>query len=137
MRMEGELSKEEYLEMRGKVEEEKKQAEKRLADFEKQVEDRTNLSVTQEEGRELLTNMIKSGAKFVEDLVSVFVSKIQVVSDTEFVWLLSFNTNDDIMEENSFDLLVKYNDALAFRKKRKEMLRENQWSDLKVKCVIL
>ena len=41
------------------------------------------------------------------------------------------------MEENSFDLLVKYNDALAFRKKRKEMLRENQWSDLKVKCVIL
>ena len=137
MRMEGELSKEEYLEMRGKVEEEKKQAEQRLADFEKQVEDRTNLSVTQEEGRELLTNMIKSGAKFVEDLVSVFVSKIQVVSDTEFVWLLSFNTNDDIMEENSFDLLVKYNDALAFRKKRKEMLRENQWSDLKVKCVIL
>ena len=132
MRMEGELSKEEYLEMRGKVEEEKKQAEQRLADFEKQVEDRTNLSVTQEEGRELLTNMIKSGAKFVEDLVSVFVSKIQVVSDTEFVWLLSFNTNDDIMEENSFDLLVKYNDALAFRKKRKEMLRENQWSDLKV-----
>ena len=137
MRMEGELSKEEYLEMRGKVEEEKKQAEQRLADFEKQVEDRTNLSVTQEEGRELLTNMIKNGAKFVEDLVSVFVSKIQVVSDTEFVWLLSFNTNDDIMEENSFDLLVKYNDALAFRKKRKEMLRENQWSDLKVKCVIL
>ena len=132
MRMEGELSKEEYLEMRGKVEEEKKQAEQRLADFEKQVEDRTNLSVTQEEGRELLTNMIKNGAKFVEDLVSVFVSKIQVVSDTEFVWLLSFNTNDDIMEENSFDLLVKYNDALAFRKKRKEMLRENQWSDLKV-----
>lgn len=137
MRMEGELSKEEYLEMRGKVEEEKKQAEQRLADFEKQVEDRTNLSVTQEEGRELLTNMIKSGAKFVEDLVSVFVSKIQVVSDTEFVWLLLFNTNDDIIEENSFDLLVKYNDALAFRKKRKEMLRENQWSDLKVKCVIL
>lgn len=137
MRMEGELSKEEYLEMRGKVEEEKKQAEQRLADFEKQVEDRTNLSVTQEEGRELLTNMIKSGAKFVEDLVSVFVSKIQVVSDTEFVWLLSFNTNDDIMEENSFDLLVKYNDALAFRKKRKEMLRENQWSDLKVRVSLL
>lgn len=132
MRMEGELSKEEYLEMRGKVEEEKKQAEQRLADFEKQVEGRTNLSVTQEEGRELLTNMIKNGAKFVEDLVSVFVSKIQVVSDTEFGWLLSFNTNDDIMEENSFDLLVKYNDALAFRKKRKEMIRENQWSDLKV-----
>lgn len=52
MRMEGELSKEEYLEMRGKVEEEKKQAEQRLADFEKQVEDRTNLSVTQEEGQE-------------------------------------------------------------------------------------
>ena len=79
MRMEGELSKEEYLEMRGKVEEEKKQAEQRLADFEKQVEGRTNLSVTQEEGRELLTNMIKNGAKFVEDLVSVFVSKIQVM----------------------------------------------------------
>ena len=96
------------------------------------MEDRTKLSVTQEKGRELLTNMIKSGAKFVEDLVTVFVSKIQVVSDTEFVWLLSINTNDDIMEENSFDLLVKYNDALAFRKKRKEMLRENQWSDLKV-----
>ena len=31
----GELSKEEYLEMRGKVEEEKRQAEQRLADFEK------------------------------------------------------------------------------------------------------
>ena len=77
--------------------------------------------------------MPKSVATLVEDLVSVFVSKIQVVSDTEFVWLLSFNTNDDIMEENSFDLLVKYNDALAFRKKRKEMLRENQWSDLHVR----
>lgn len=65
--MEGELTKEEYLEMRGKVEEEKKRAGQRLADFEKQVEDRTNLLVTQEEGRELLTSMIKSGAEFVED----------------------------------------------------------------------
>ncbi len=81
--------------------------------------------------------MPKSVATLVEDLVSVFVSKIQVVSDTEFVWLLSFNTNDDIMEENSFDLLVKYNDALAFLKKRKEVLRENQWSDLKVMVSIL
>ena len=36
------------------------------------------------------------------------------------------------MEENSFDLLVKYNDASAFRKKRKVMLRENQWSDLHI-----
>ena len=96
------------------------------------MEGRTNLSVTQEEGWELLTNKIKSGAKFVGNLVSVFVYKIQLLSDTEFVWLLSFNTNDDIIEKNNFDLLFKYNDALAFRKKRKEMLRENQWSDLTV-----
>ena len=96
------------------------------------MEGRTNLSVTQEEGWELLTNKIKSGAKFVGNLVSVFVSKIQLLSDTEFVWLLSFNTNDDIIEKNYFDLLFKYNDALAFRKKRKEMLRENQWSDLHI-----
>lgn len=61
------LSKEEYLEMRGKVEEEKKKVKQRLVHFEKQVEGRTNLSVTKEEGRELLTSMIKSGAEFVED----------------------------------------------------------------------
>lgn len=79
-----------------------------------------------------MTNKIKSGAKFVGNLVSVFVSKIQLLSDTEFVWLLSFNTNDDIIKKNNFDLLFKYNDALAFRKKRKEMLRENQWSDLHI-----
>ena len=46
------LSKEEYLEMRGKVEEEKKKVKQRLVHFEKQVEGRTNLSVTKEEGRD-------------------------------------------------------------------------------------
>lgn len=52
MCMEGELTKEEYLEMRGKVEEEKKKVKQRLVHFEKQVEGRTNLSVTKEEGRD-------------------------------------------------------------------------------------
>ena len=39
------------------------------------------------------------------------------------------------MEENSFNLVVKYKDALAFRKKCKELLHQNQWSDLKVEVL--
>ena len=76
--------------------------------------------------------MIKAGGEFVEELVGIFVSKIQVVNETQFEWYLSFDSKDGIMEENSFNLVVKYKDALAFRKKRKELLRKIQWSDLKV-----
>lgn len=61
--------------------------------------------------------------------VGIFVSQIQVVNETQFKWYLFFDSKDGIMEEN------KYKDALAFRKKRKELLRQTQWSDLKVEAL--
>ena len=79
--------------------------------------------------------MINAGGEHIEELVGIFVSKIQVVNETHFEWYLSFDSKDGIMEENSFNLVVKYKDALAFRKKRKELLRQNQWSDLGVEVL--
>lgn len=88
--------------------------------------------ITEAEAKERLRAMINAGGEHIEELVGIFVSKIQVVNETQFEWYLSFDSKDGIMEENSFNLVVKYKDALAFRKKRKELLRQNQWSDLKV-----
>ena len=62
-----ELSKEKYLEMCAKAEGEKRRAEQRFANFEKQMEDRTNLSFVQEEGQLLLTNIIKRDKEFLEN----------------------------------------------------------------------
>ena len=58
--------------------------------------------------------------------------KLTIVNETHFKWYLSFDSKDGIIKENSFNFVGKYKDALAFRKKRKELLRQNQWSDLKV-----
>ena len=68
--------------------------------------------------------------------IGIFVSKIQVVNETHFKWYLSFDSKDGIMEENSFNLVIKYKDALAFRKKRKELLRQNQWSELSIQILL-
>lgn len=68
--------------------------------------------------------------------IGIFVSKIQVVTETHYEWYLSFDSKDGIMEENSFNLVVKYKDALAFRKKCKELLRQNQWSELSIQILL-
>ena len=134
MRVNGELNKEEYLDMRKKFEEEKQQAEQYLLEYDKQSSPEA-CPITDEEAKERLRAMINAGDEFVEELVGIFVSKIQVVNETHFKWYLSFDSKDGIIKENSFNFVGKYKDALAFRKKRKELLRQNQWSDLKVEVV--
>lgn len=131
MRVNGELSKAEYLDMRKKFEEEKQQAEQYLLEYDKQSSLKA-CPITEAEAKERLRAMINAGGEHIEELVGIFVSKIQVVNETQFEWYLSFDSKDGIMEEKSLNFVVKYRDALVFRKKRKELLRQNQWSDLKV-----
>lgn len=131
MRVNGELSKAEYLDMRKKFEEEKQQAEQYLLEYDKQSSLKA-CPITEAEAKERLRAMINAGGEHIEELVGIFVSKIQVVNETQFEWYLSFDSKDGIMEEKSLNFVVKYRDALVFRKMRKELLRQNQWSDLKV-----
>ena len=134
MRVNGELNKEEYLAMRKKFEEEKQQAEQYLLEYDRQSSPKA-CPITDAEAKERLRAMINAGGEHIEELVGIFVSKIKVVNEMQFEWYLSFDSKDGITEENSFNLVVKYKDALAFRKKRKELLRQNQWSDLKVEVL--
>lgn len=70
-----------------------------------------------------------------DKIENFIINAVTIVNETHFEWYLSFDSIDGIMEENSFNLVVKFKDALDFCKKRKELIRQNQWSDLKVEVL--
>lgn len=70
-------------------------------------------------------------------IIEKFVTHIQVESETEFSWHIDFDLDSktDKRTEN-IEFAITYKDALKFRIARKEILRENQYKDLKVKICI-
>lgn len=70
-------------------------------------------------------------------IIEKFVTRIQVESETEFSWVIDFDLDfkTDKRTQN-IEFAITYKDALKFRVARKEILRKNQYENLKVKVYI-
>ena len=75
---------------------------------------------------------------FNENIIDKFVTQIKVESETEFSWYLRFDVEVDVNLEKKLycTFTIPFKEALKYRNKRKQLLRQNQYRDLYIKVYI-
>lgn len=86
----------------------------------------------------LLEFISTSGTDFDENIIDKFVTQIKVESETEFSWYLSFNVEVEVNLEKKLycAFTISFKDALKYRNKRKQLLRQNQYKNMVLKVFI-
>lgn len=67
-------------------------------------------------------------------LIDKFVTKIQVVSESEYIWYMDFQEGEEL-STRELSFTIPFVDALKYRKKHDDMLRQNQYTEIKIKVV--
>ena len=64
--------------------------------------------------------------------------QIKAESETEFSWYLQFDTETNLKTEKKMysSFVISFNEALKYRNKRKQLLRQQQYQILTVKIYI-
>lgn len=140
MRMEGEISKEEYQECRQKVTDEIATFQKKLKALveEKKEPDPAVIKMSLDEFAAILIEKIDFNAPIIDrGIIEQFVEKIVPRNTLEFDWYL--NLIPHIFEDNSstgynevWTFVINFDEAEKHRKLRGGFLRKNQWRDLTV-----
>ena len=140
MRMEGEISKEEYQECRQKVTDEIATFQKKLKALveEKKEPDPAVIKMSLDEFAAILIEKIDFNAPIIDrGIIEQFVEKIVPRNTLEFDWYL--NLIPHIFEDNSstgynevWTFVINFDEAEKYRKLRGGFLRKNQWRDLTV-----
>lgn len=140
MRMEGEISKEEYQECRQKVTDEIATFQKKLKALveEKKEPDPAVIKMSLDEFAAILIEKIDFNAPIIDrGIIEQFVEKIVPRNTLEFDWYL--NLIPHIFEEHSSTgynevctFVINFDEAEKYRKLRGGFLRKNQWRDLTV-----
>lgn len=140
MRMEGEISKEEYQECRQKVTDEIATFQKKLKALveEKKEPDPAVIKMSLDEFAAILIEKIDFNAPIIDrGIIEQFVEKIVPRNTLEFDWYL--NLIPHIFEDNSstgynevWTFIINFDEAEKYRKLRGGFLRKNQWRDLTV-----
>lgn len=140
MRMEGEISKEEYQSYKSKVNVEIEVLEKELITLNNEAADRQTGKMSYEQLRSILSQKLDfSKPKLDRELLENLIARIVPASHTQFCWYMNFLPR----EKDSFDEYVKvwefeinFEQARAYKKMTGGMLRGNQWHDVTV-CVYI
>lgn len=135
MRLNGEIDRDTYLILKATVDADKKQAEQRLFDYENLPRVAQSHPFSKEEIKKHLLEFISTNSiDFDENIIDKFVTQIKVESETEFSWYLSFNVEVDVNLEKKLycAFTIPFKDALRYRNKRKQLLRQNQYKELKL-----
>ena len=140
MRMEGEISKEEYQSYKSKVNAEIEVLEKELITLNNEAADRQTGKMSYEQLRSILSQKLDfSKPKLDRELLENLIARIVPASHTQFCWYMNFLPR----EKDSFDEYVKvwefeinFEQARAYKKMTGGMLRGNQWNDVTV-CVYI
>lgn len=136
MRLEDEISKESYLELKNEIEKEKIDwlSKRRILDAGMVPNDSKN------EPAKKVENFLLSRMDFTEhnidrEIINQFVDTIVPVTETTFNWYMNFDlmekSND--MKRQVWEFTIDFKEARAYRKEKGGMLRLNQWHDLTVK----
>lgn len=134
MRANGEIDKDTYLTMKLKAEADKEQAQQELLLFDRNCDDSGYKNISEKDVKVYLRQIASFKNTAIDTgLVEKFVTRIQVERETEFSWYIDFDLNSKIEKRiRNIEFTITYKNALKFRIARKEILRENQYKDLKV-----
>ena len=140
MRLEDEIPKESYLELKKEIEQEKIELinKRRILDAG---------MVPNEDGEEepakKVEDFLLSKMDFTEhyvdrEVIKQFVHTIVPVTETCFHWYMNFDLIDvpNDMKKLVWEFTIDYKSARSYRKEKDGMLRPNQWQDLTVKVFI-
>lgn len=139
MRLNGELDRDTYLRLKATVDADKKQAEQQLLDYENLPRVAQTRPFSKEEVKKHLFEFISpNNTDFEEAIIDKFVTQIKVESETEFSWYLCFGTEENFNLEKKLYcvFIISFKDALNYRNKRKQLLRQNQYRELEVSVYI-
>ena len=140
LRLEDEIPKDSYLELKKEIEQEKIELinKRRILDAG---------MVPNEDGEEepakkvedfLLSKMDFTEHYIDREVIKQFVHTIVPVTKTCFNWYMNFDLiekpND--MKKLVWEFTIDYKSALSYRKEKDGMLRQNQWQDLTVRVFI-
>ena len=139
LRLEDEIPKDSYLELKKEIEQEKIELinKRRVLDAG---------MVPNEDGEEpakkvedfLLSKMDFTEHYIDREVIKQFVHTIVPVTETCFNWYMNFDLiekpND--MKKLVWEFTIDYKSALSYRKEKNGMLRQNQWQDLTVRVFI-
>lgn len=136
MRINGEIDRETYLRLKASVDADKKQAEQQLLDYENLPRVAQTHPFTKEEIKKHFLEFISSNnTDFYEKIIDKFVMQIKAESETEFSWYLQFDdeANFNVEKKLYFSFVIPFKEALKYRNKRKQLLRQKQYNELVIK----
>lgn len=141
MRIDGEISKEEYQNYRIKLDMEIIKLERELAELRTQSaseKESDKAIISFDEFKQLLTSEVDLSKPMIDrNIIDRIVNKIIPNTSQDFKWylnLLPHRGDDEYSEALCFT--IKFAEARDYRKMRGEILRENQWRDLVVRILI-
>jgi DNA invertase Pin-like site-specific DNA recombinase len=139
MRLNGEIDRDTYLRLKATVDADKEQAEQKLLDYENLPKVAQAHPFSKEEIKKHLLEFISpNNIDFNENVIDKFVTQIKVESETKFSWYLCFEPKENFNTEKNpmCSFTISFKDALKYRNKRKQLLRQNQYKELLVKVYI-
>lgn len=139
MRLNGEIDRDTYLRLKVTADADKKQAEQQLLDYENLPRVAQSHPFSKEEIKKHLLDFVSPNSTDIdENIIDKFVTQIKVESETEFSWYLCFDSKENFNTEKKLycTFTISFKDALKYRNKRKQLLRQNQYKDLEVSLYI-
>lgn len=136
MRLEDEITKADYLELKKEIEQEKIEllSKRRILEAGMvQNEDAEDPARKVEDF--LLAKMDFTDHRIDRDVIKQFVDTIVPVTETCFNWYMNFDLVVKPIENKKlvWEFTIDYKEAKSYRKERNGMLRPTQWQDLTVK----
>ena len=138
MRLNGEIDRDTYLRLKSTVDADKKQAEQQLLDYENLPRVAQVHPFSKDEIKKHLLEFISTNSiDFDENIIDKIVTQIKVESETELSWYLCFDSKENFNTEKKLYCIftIPFKEALRYRNKRKQLLRQNQYQDIMVKIL--
>lgn len=136
MRMDGEITKEEYQEYRRRIGLEVEAFERQILQNESECSEDTTGKLTFEQLNELLSMKLDfTQPKMDRGFLEQIIYRIIPISQDEFAWYLNLLPREGEWcgdAKKICNLVIDYDEAKNYRNKRKGMLRKNQWRDLTI-----
>lgn len=139
IRLNGEIDRDTYLRLKATIDADKEQAEQQLLDYENLPRVAQIHPYSKEEIKKHLLEFISpNNIVFDENIIDKNVTQVKIESETQFSWYLRFNTEENFNtgKELYCNFVIPFKEALKYRNKRKQLLRQNQYKDLVVKIFI-
>lgn len=139
MRLEDEISKEDYLEYKTEIEKEReKLIQKRIA-FQAGIESKNDGKGQEDKIQNFLLQKMDFTEHYVDrDIIAQFVDTVIPRTEACYEWYMNFDLIEKSNEKKKmvWSFTIDYNEAKAYRKEKDGMLRPNQWENITVNVYI-